>query len=192
MSLGELARVGHGVQRDLADLDRLWHLSHPSGVGWVWRVKQVWRSPDARAVRAGYGFRDMGQRGDDAAVPAGLDEADGRLDLGAHRARGEVAGSGILAHLRAGVTTPRGWASAVPYPTMAWSTSVAMTRTSASRERARDGSGEVLSMTASTPRSLPVGVPDDRYAATAGGRHDIAGGEESPDCVGVDDFERLG
>ena len=39
---------------------------------------------------------------------------------------------------------------------------------------------------------LPVGVPDHRYAATAGGRHDIAGGEESPDCVGVDDFERLG
>src|SRR5215213_4503493 len=45
------------------------------------------------------GVGDVLERGDDGALPALLHEPEGGLDLGAHRAPGELAVGGVRAHL---------------------------------------------------------------------------------------------
>ena len=114
-----------------------------------------------------------------------------RLDLGPHRAGGEVALRGILLHLAEG-DLPDGARRRAAVAETAFSTSVAITSASASTERARTAAVRSLSMTASIPRTLPSSVADHGDAAAAGRHDDVAGVHEGEQGVGVEDLERLG
>src|SRR5918994_896902 len=61
---------------------------------------------DGADVVPGDGIGDVLERGDDGADPAGGHEAQRGLDLGAHRAAGELAGRGVRAQLGRGAPAP--------------------------------------------------------------------------------------
>src|SRR5215213_7080701 len=62
---------------------------------------------DGADVVAFDGVGDVLERGDDGALPALLHEPEGGLDLGAHRAPGELAVGGVRAHLGDGHAAER-------------------------------------------------------------------------------------
>ena len=74
----------------------------------------------------------------------GLDEAADGVDLGAHRAGGEVAVGGVAAQLRDGQPAERLGVGRAPADRRRWATSVAMTSTSAPVVSAEQGGAEVL------------------------------------------------
>ena len=104
------------------------------------------------------GVGDVVEVGDDGAGAAALDEPAGGVDLGAHRAAGEVALGGVRRAARRRSPRRASRASGVPKWSTACGTSVAMTSTSASTVRASSAAARSLSMTASTPRRRAVGA----------------------------------
>ena len=90
--LRELARVGDGVDGDLAYFDGVGHGATLSQV-------VVGDRYDDGADVAPDGVGQVREVGDDGATAALLDEPAGRVDLGSHRAAREVPLGGVRAHL---------------------------------------------------------------------------------------------
>ena len=126
-----------------------------------------------------------------AAGTAALDEAGRGVDLGAHRPGGELPGLGVPAQLGEG--DPLEVALLRGAPVDGGVVDVGGDDEDVGVEGAREqGGGEVLVDDGLDAVEPAVGVADDGDAAPAGGDDDVAGGEQRPHGLDVDDLERLG
>ncbi len=90
------------------------------------------------------------------------------------------------------MTRPRSRCASVPYPTEAWSTSVAMTRASSVEGGREERGGEVLVDDGLDPAQPAVAVADHGDAAASGADDDVPGVEEGARGPDVEHLQRLG